>query len=94
MTPPTPPACPFELPGQPPCHGCRVDAAKVALRKARATLACETTPGFNEGCPTMEDYDLPYDGEDMAKAHRSLASAALDGFTVQEISAAERELER
>ena len=80
-------ACPFELPGKPPCHGCRADAATEALRQADATMAFSVPLS-----PFAFDECLSVDGP--CCCQHIGASIALDGFTVAEVTRAERVLER
>ena len=76
----------------------RVEAAVVALRKARATERCRTSPyGVQPTCTlvTREDFDeifvaIGSDARDVN--HRVQASALLDGFSVDEVTSAEAAL--
>ena len=67
--------------------------AAEALRKARATMACEQFAiGRSPDC-VLVDGGLPYIdhmdvGEDRHQRHVALASALLDGFSVDEVTEA------
>ena len=69
----------------------RVKLAAEALRKARATLLCMET-GWDDDCGTASPFggsDLYFEDDgDHVTAHAPVASALLDGFSVDEITEA------
>lgn len=66
--------------------------AMEALKRARATMACGETFGVLPDCDSKGAAEQWFAYH--VNWHRDWSSALLDGFSVREITAAERELER